>query len=221
MKQRFIRFFKKCDSFREFAVRKYSSDIAFTPAIKGVQEKKGSRLAYERMEQRGSWRTQVDAQLESFLAELDMFYLGTSNSEGQPYIQYRGGPKGFLKVIDRKTLAFADFGGNRQYISTGNLSENSKAFIFLMDYARARRIKLWGNAHVIEGDAELESKLADSNYDGNVERVILFNLEAWDVNCSQHIHTRYTHEQFAPVVDELNRKIRMLESRLSRIDAKK
>src|SRR5262249_59689335 len=134
-----------------------------------------------------------------FLARLDMFYLGTASAEGQPYIQYRGGSPGFLKVLDDRTLAFADFGGNRQYLTVGNLSENPKAFIFLMDYANSQRVKLWGTARVVEGDSTLEERLRDSDYPGKVERAILFTVEAWDVNCSQHIHQRFSQRQIAPV----------------------
>ncbi|HQR05288.1 MAG TPA: pyridoxamine 5'-phosphate oxidase family protein [Gemmatales bacterium] len=125
-------------------MRHSSSDIAFTPAVKAIQSQKGSRKSYARMEQSGGWQTTVTSDLTEFLAGLDMFYLGTANAEGQPYIQYRGGSPGFLKAIDEHTLGFADFGGNRQYITLGNLSENPKAFIFLMDYANSRRVKLWG-----------------------------------------------------------------------------
>jgi len=143
-------------------MRQYPSDIAFTPAVKAIQTEKGSRSSYSKMEERGGWQTTVTSDLEAFLSELDMFYLGTSNAEGQPYIQYRGGSPGFLKIVDEKTLGFADFGGNRQYITLGNLSENPKAFIFLMDYVNSRRIKLWGTARVVEDDPELlERSLGD------------------------------------------------------------
>jgi uncharacterized protein len=124
-------------------MREYPSDIAFTPAVKAVQTAKGSRASYAKVERRG-WQTHVTPDLAEFLAGLDMFYLGTANAEGQPYIQHRGGSPGFLKVLDDKTLAFADFGGSRQYITLGKLSENPKAFIFLMDYANQQRVKLWG-----------------------------------------------------------------------------
>ncbi|QDU74965.1 Pyridoxamine 5'-phosphate oxidase [Bremerella volcania] len=192
----------------------YPSDVAFTPAVKAIQSEKGSRASYARMEERNGWETSVTPELEAFLGQQDMFYLGTANSEGQPYIQYRGGTPGFLKVMDKKTLGFADFGGNRQFISLGNLSENPKAFIFLMDYARSRRIKLWGTARVVEGDSVLEAKLSDPSYPGKVERVILFDVEAWDVNCPQHIHKRFTQQQIAPVVKQLQSRIAELESEL-------
>ena len=141
-------------------MRQYPSDIAFSPAVKAVQAAKGSRASYAKVERRG-WRTRVTPDLAEFLAGLDMFYLGTASAEGQPYIQYRGGSPGFLKVLDDKTLAFADFGGNRQYLTVGNLSENSKAFIFLMDYANRQRVKLWGTARVVEDDAALLGRLGD------------------------------------------------------------
>lgn len=194
------------------------SDIAFTPAVKAIQHQKGSRKSYARMEQSGGWHTTVTPDLTAFLAELDMFYLGTATADGQPYIQYRGGPPGFLKVIDDRTLAFADFGGNRQYISVGNLSENPKAFLFLMDYANSRRVKVWGTATVVEGDSELLAKLSDPAYPGKVERAIAFTVEAWDVNCPQHIHKRYSQRQVAPVIEQLQARIAELEARL-RADA--
>ena len=141
--------------------REYLSDIAFTPAVKAIQIQKGSRSSYARMERGEGWQTTVTPELAEFLADLDMFYLGTANTEGQPYIQYRGGPPGFLKVLDEHTLGFADFGGNRQYITLGNLAENPKAFLFLMDYANSRRVKVWGTARVVEGDGALEDRLRD------------------------------------------------------------
>src|SRR5438067_1113296 len=141
-------------------MRTFPSDVAFTPAVKAVQEVKGSRQSYARMEKGRGWRTTVTPDL----ADLDMFYLGTANAEGQPSIQHRGGPPGFLKAIDERTLGFADFGGNQQYVTLGNLSENPKAFLFLMDYAHSRRIKVWGTARVVEGDAALQEKLRDPSY---------------------------------------------------------
>ena len=193
-----------------------ASDLAFTPAVKAIQSEKGSRGTYARMESSGGWETLVTAQLREFLAGLAMFYLGTANSLGQPYIQYRGGPPGFLKPIDERTLAFADFGGNRQYITLGNLSENSRAFIFLMDYANRRRVKLWGNARVVEDDPKLLERLADPEYSAAPERVILFDIEAWDINCPQHIHRRFAEREVGPVVRELKNRIAELESQLAK-----
>jgi predicted pyridoxine 5'-phosphate oxidase superfamily flavin-nucleotide-binding protein len=193
------------------------SDVAFTPAVKAIQTRKGSREGYSRMERGGGWQTRVTADLAEFLAELDMFYLGTSNAEGQPYIQYRGGSPGFLKVIDESTIGFADFGGNRQYITLGNLSENPKAFIFLMDYANSRRVKLWGTARVVENNNELLEQLRDPSYPGKVERAILFSIEAWDINCPQHIHQRFSQRQVAPFIEQLQARVRELEEQLAKV----
>jgi predicted pyridoxine 5'-phosphate oxidase superfamily flavin-nucleotide-binding protein len=199
-------------------MHRFASDIAFTPGVKAIQTAKGSRSSYARMEQSGSWETSVTPELRSFLAELDMFYLGTANSEGQPYVQYRGGPPGFLRAIDSQTLGFADFGGNRQYITLGNLAENPKAFIFLMDYARSRRVKLWGTARVVESDSALLARLHDASYPGKVERAILFRLDAWDVNCPQHIHRRFTERQVSSLIEPLNRKIAELQAQVRRLE---
>ena len=196
-------------------MKRYASDVAFTPAVKAIQAEKGSRSSYARMEERGAWQTKVTPDLEAFLAELDMFYLGSSNGEGQPYIQYRGGPPGFLKVIDEKTLGFADFGGNQQYITIGNLSENPKAFIFLIDYVGSRRIKLWGRARVIEGDSGLLERLGAPDYSARAERAILFSIESWDVNCPQHIHKRLPERAVRPIVAELQTKVKELENELA------
>lgn len=192
----------------------YSSDIAFTPAVKAIQTSKGSRNSYAKLEQGVGWETKVTPKLRSFLADLDMFYLGTANAAGQPYIQYRGGSAGFLKVVDETTLGFADFVGNRQYITVGNLSENPKAFIFLMDYARSRRIKLWGEARVVENDPALLEWLHEPTYPGKVERAILFEIETWDVNCTQHIHKRFSQQQIVPIIEQLQTRIKDLELKL-------
>ncbi len=195
----------------------FPSDIAFSPSVKAVQQRKGSRKNYARMEQGEGWQTTVTSELAEYLAGLDMFYLGTANAAGQPYIQYRGGAPGFLKVIDEHTLGFADFGGNRQYITLGNLAENDQAFLFLMDYANQRRVKVWGTAKVIEGDAALENRLRDPEYAGKVERVILFSVKAWDVNCPQHIHQRFSQRQIAPVLEQLQERIADLEGEVKRL----
>ena len=178
---------------------RYPGDIAFPAAVKGVQTAKGSRASYAKVERRG-WRTHVTPDLAEFLAGLDMFYLGTASAEGQPYIQYRGGSPGFLKVLDERTLAFADFGGNRQYLTVGNLSENPKAFIFLMDYANQQRVKLWGTARVVEDDPGLLDQLHDPEYQAKVERAIVFTIEAWDINCPQHIQKRFSQREIQPVI---------------------
>ncbi|MCE9547488.1 MAG: pyridoxamine 5'-phosphate oxidase family protein [Planctomycetia bacterium] len=198
-------------------MRKFPSDVAFTPEVKAIQEQKGSRKNYARMEQGEGWQTTVTEELAAYVADLDMFYLGTANVEGQPYIQYRGGPPGFLKVIDEHTLGFADFGGNRQYITLGNLAVNPKAILFLIDYVNSRRVKVWGTARVVEGDEALEKRLRDPAYPGKVERVILFAVEAWDVNCQQHIHQRFSQRQIAPVIEKLQARITDLEAEVKHL----
>jgi predicted pyridoxine 5'-phosphate oxidase superfamily flavin-nucleotide-binding protein len=198
-------------------VLKVPSDIAFTPAVKAIQARKGSRQNYARMERGEGWQTGVTPELTEFLADLDMFYLGTANAEGQPYIQYRGGPPGFLKVVDEHTLGFADFGGNQQYVTLGNLSENPKAFIFLMDYANRQRVKLWGTARVVDNDPDLLERLRDRDYAGKVERAILFTLEAWDINCQQHIHQRFSRRQLAPILEKMQARVRELEAELAAV----
>ena len=190
------------------------SDVAFTPSVKRLQMEKGSRKNYEQMEETGGWATVITPELATFLAGLDMFYLGTANSSGQPYVQYRGGSPGFLRVVDERTLGFADFGGNRQYITLGNLSENPKAFIFLMDYTRGRRVKIWGEASVVENDPALLESLRHGDHEGIVERAIIFRITAWDVNCRQHIHLRYPRAQVALMIEELKGRVRQLEEEL-------
>jgi predicted pyridoxine 5'-phosphate oxidase superfamily flavin-nucleotide-binding protein len=191
------------------------SDIAFTPAVKAQQTKHGSRAAYEKMEIKGGWQNVVTSQLAGFLAERDSFYLATATADGQPYIQHRGGKAGFLRVLDEHTLAFPDYGGNRQYISTGNLSENDKAYIFLMDYANRYRIKIWGRAEVIEDDADLIARVTDPD-DANIpERVIVFHISAWDRNCPQFITPRFDEDQIAAIIAPLKDRIEELEAELS------
>ncbi|GAB4139923.1 MAG: pyridoxamine 5'-phosphate oxidase family protein [Planctomycetaceae bacterium] len=196
----------------------FPSDIAFTPAVKTIQAEKGSRAAYAKVEQGRGWQTIVTPELKAFLSGLDMFYLGTSNPAGQPYIQYRGGAPGFLRVIDEKTLGFADFSGNRQYITLGNLRDNPRAFIFLMDYANSRRIKLWGTARVVEDDPHLLRQLQDPDYPGKVERAILFSIEAWDVNCPQHIHKRFPQTVVAPIIEKLQTQVQQLQAKLTKYE---
>jgi len=188
-----------------------ASDVAFTPSVKAVQERRGSRRAYASMEAKGGWATTVSPDLAALIAGVRSFYFATASREGQPYIQHRGGPKGFLHVLDERTLAFADFSGNRQYISVGNLAENPRAFIFLMDYANRRRVKLWGNARVVEEDPELLKRLAVDGYRGKPEQVVVFTLEAWDVNCPQHIPQMFFAEDIVQAVDALKGRIAQLE----------
>jgi len=194
-----------------------TSDIAFTPAVKALQERNGSRAGYARMAEKKDWHDTVTPDLAAFLAERDSFYLASASAEGRPYIQHRGGPKGFLKVLDDKRLAFADFGGNRQYISAGNLSENDQAAIFLMDYPNRRRLKLWGRARVVEDDPELLARLVEPGYKAKPERAFLFEVEAWDVNCPQHITPRYSEAEIAPALAKLQARIAELEAEVKRL----
>ena len=188
------------------------SDVAFTPAVKDAQEARGSRKGYAAMENKGGWSDTVGPDLEQFLATRDSFYFGTASADGRPYIQHRGGHPGFLRVLDQKTLAFADYSGNKQYISVGNLTENDQAFIFLMDYPNRQRIKVWGRAEFVEDDPELLARLVDPEYKARLERAIVFHVEAWDSNCPQHIRPRYTEEQIKPAIDQLKQRIAELEA---------
>ncbi len=189
-----------------------TSDIAFTPAVKAWQARLGSRAGYARMAEKKGWHDTVTPELAGFLGERDSFYLATASAAGRPYIQHRGGPAGFLKVLDDKHLAFADFGGNRQYITAGNLSENDRAAIFLMDYANRQRIKLWGRARVVEDDADLLERLVEPDYKAKPERAVVFEIDAWDVNCPQHITRRFTEAEVAEIVAPLKRRIAELEA---------
>jgi len=188
------------------------SDIAFTPSVKAAQERLGSRQHYARMEAGDGWAATITPDLEVFLREVDSLYFATANKAGRPYIQHRGGPKGFLHVLDDRTLAFADFAGNRQYISLGNLSENNHAFLFLMDYGTRTRIKIWGTAEVIDDDPDLLTQLTDSQYNGKPERVIRFHVEAWDANCRQHIPLKYSQEDVETIVQPIRNRLAALEA---------
>ena len=192
-----------------------TSDIAFTPSVKAQQSLRGSRAAYERMENGDGWSDTITADLASFIASTQSFYLGTANADGQPYIQHRGGPPGFLHVLDAKTLAFADFSGNRQYITTGNLAENPRAYIFIMDYARQLRVKIWGTAKVIEDDDQLVSRLRPIRGNIRAERAIVFEVKAWDRNCPQHIPVLFSQADVQAAVAPLHERIAALEAELA------
>lgn len=194
---------------------KPSSDIAFTPTVKAIQSRKGSRASYSKMEERGGWQTRITPDLSDFIATVRSFFLATASADGQPYVQHRGGPPGFLTVLDDRTLAIADFRGNRQYISQGNLAENPRAFLFLIDYARRQRIKIWGKARMVETDPDLLARLTPQNYPGKPEQVLLFEVEAWDANCPQHIPQRFEAEDVACALDERDARIAQLEALLA------
>ena len=198
---------------------RYSSDVAFTPGVKAIQARKGSRRAYGQMEERGSWKTHITPELAEFVAAQTSVFFATANREGQPYIQHRGGPAGFLRVLDEKTVAFADYSGNRQYITAGNLAENPKAHLFLIDYRERRRIKIWGTARVVENDAELNAKLMPEGYKARAEHAILLTVSAWDSNCPQHIPQRFDADAVAAALAERDAKIAALEEELRRLRA--
>lgn len=193
-----------------------SSDIGFTPTVKAMQTKHGSRELYRRYEEHGGWRTEIDDDLVDFLGDIDTAYLATVSSEGQPYAQHRGGPRGFIRALGPRTLGFVDYAGNRQYITTGNLADNDKAFLFLMDYANRRRVKIWGRARVVEGDGPLTERLMPKGTAARAQQVILFEVEAWDVNCPQHIPRKVDAAETDATIARLAARVRELEAALAR-----
>jgi len=204
----------------EESIMSYSSDVAFTPTVKSVQTRNGSRRAYAHMEESGSWETRINAELKEFIEAQTSVFLATANAEGQPYIQHRGGPVGFLHVLDDQTIAFADFVGNRQFITVGNLVENPKAHLFLIDYAHQQRIKIWGEARVVENDAELTERLMPQGYKARATQVILFKVSAWDAKCPKHIPQRFEAADLATALAERDRRIEALESQLKQLRSK-
>ena len=196
--------------------RVIASDIAFTPAVKAIQARRGSRDSYARMEEGEGWSTAITPDLAGFVAAQTSIFFGTSNAAGQPYIQHRGGPPGFLRVLDEHTIAFADYRGNRQYISLGNLAENPKAFLFLIDYAHRQRVKVWGTARVVEDDEALVASLMPEGYKARAEQAIVLSVTAWDGNCRQHIPQRFEAADVAAALAERDRKIAELTAELAR-----
>jgi predicted pyridoxine 5'-phosphate oxidase superfamily flavin-nucleotide-binding protein len=201
------------------AAHAFASDIAFTPTVKALQSLKGSRRAYARMEEAGSWQTSITPDLAAFIAEQRSVFLATVNNEGQPYIQHRGGPPGFLRVLDDRTLAFIDFSGNRQFISTGNLAENPKAHLFLIDYRHRRRVKIWGEARAVAVDDDLFARLMPEGYKARPEQVLVFTVAAWDANCPQHIPVRFEAADVLEALRDKDQRIEALEAELARIRA--
>jgi uncharacterized protein len=195
-----------------------NSSLVLTPAARQAQAERGSAAAYERKVANG-FPDRVTPDLAAFLAGIDTAFLGTVSAAGAPYIQHRGGPKGFIKVVDERTLGFADYRGNRQYITLSNLAGNDRAFLFLFAPGTQQRIKLWGRARVVEGDAALVQTLFDDGYRARPERVILFEIEAWDVNCSQHIAARFTPDEIAEATAELRARIAALEAENAQLRA--
>ncbi|MCG6951989.1 MAG: pyridoxamine 5'-phosphate oxidase family protein [Betaproteobacteria bacterium] len=194
-----------------------SSDVAFTPAVKAIQARKGSRTAYARMEEKRPWETRITDELKRFIEAQTSVFLATANTSGQPYIQHRGGPAGFLRVLDEHTIGLADFAGNRQYITAGNLAENPQAYLFLIDYAQRKRIKIWGSARVVEDDAELVARLMPQGYAARAEHALLFTAVAWDANCPQHIPQRFEAAEVAAALAQREARIEQLEAEVRRL----
>ena len=197
----------------------YSSDVAFTPSVKAIQTRKGSRRAYARQEEAGAWQTTIDDDLKGFIEAQTSIFLATANAEGQPYIQHRGGPPGLLRVLDDRTLGFVDYAGNRQFISSGNLADNSKACLFLIDYAQRRRIKIWGTARIVEADSALTAQLMPAGYKARAEQVILFTVTAWDSNCAQHIPQRFEAVDVAAALAAKDQEIAAMKAEVARLAA--
>jgi predicted pyridoxine 5'-phosphate oxidase superfamily flavin-nucleotide-binding protein len=195
----------------------FTSDVAFTPTVKAIQSRKGSRDSYARVEQRGGWRATITPDLAAFIEAQTSVFLATANVEGQPYIQHRGGPAGFLKVLDEQTIGLADFSGNRQFITQGNLEDNDRAFLFLIDYMLRQRIKIWGRARIVENDPDLTAKLMPQDYKARPEQAILFTVSAWDANCPQHIPQRFEAADVAAALAERDRRIAALEQEIARL----
>lgn len=194
-------------------------DVAFTPAVRAIQTAKGSRDIYAGLEARRPWPDRITPDLVAIVNQQTSFFLGTANAAGQPYIQHRGGPAGFLRVTGERQLGFADFAGNQQYITLGNLSENPRAILFLIDYERARRVKIWGRARVVEDDPDLVERLHIAGGTGRPQRAILIDIDAWDLNCPQHIPRRIDLARVATVLAERDARIAELEARLAAHEA--
>jgi uncharacterized protein len=194
-----------------------SSDVAFSPTVKAVQSERGSRAAYARVERGGGFDEVVTAELAGFLAEIDTAFLATTSGDGQPYVQHRGGPRGFIRPLGPHTIGFLDFAGNRQYVSTGNLRDNDRVCLLLVDYARRRRIKVWGTARAVPTTPELLAALDLPGYRARVEQVILITVSAWDVNCPQHIPQKVDAGEVAGLVDQLRGRIAELEAEVQRL----
>jgi predicted pyridoxine 5'-phosphate oxidase superfamily flavin-nucleotide-binding protein len=195
-----------------------NSDLVFPPAARRAQEQRGSAKAYTARVEQG-FPDKITEDLAQFIARMDTAFLGTVTENGSPYIQHRGGPRGFIKIIDEKTLGFADYRGNKQYITISNIENNNRAFLFLLDAASRSRIKIWGRLRAVEDDKALIEKLFDEGYRAKPERVLLFTIEAWDVNCSQHITERFTKEEIQGAVAQIQQKIVALETENAQLRA--
>ena len=196
-------------------------DITFTPGVKAAQEHYGSRRRFEKMQSAGAHNAILTGAEIDFIEQRDGFYLATVGEQDQPYIQFRGGRRGFLKVLDEKTLGFADFRGNLQYISVGNLRANRKVALFLMDYANRQRLKILAEAEVKDAREapELIEKLRDESYEAKIERAVILHVKAFDWNCPQHITPRYTIEEVKAMIQPLNEYVQKLEAEIEKLKA--
>lgn len=194
-------------------------DFAFSPSARAVQAERGSRAAYAKREANHDLGNTITPDIAQYLAQANSAYLATVSADGQPYIQHRGGPHGFLKVVDDRTIGFADYVGNRQFITTGNLMDNPKAYLFVMDYAHRRRLKIWGEARVTRDPAEI-AKLVDGDYGAQIEQAILFRVNAWDRNCPQHIPQLFPAEAVAAALGELEQRNKTLEAEVKELRSK-
>jgi uncharacterized protein len=187
--------------------------FVFTPVVKSLQEKYGSRRQYARLEESSGTAEGLGPDEREFLSERDNFYMASIGETGWPYIQHRGGPKGFLKVIDPNTIAFADFRGNRQYITAGNLMTDNRVAVIMVDYPRQARLKILGHAELIEGEKAKEwiAKVADPDYKATIERVFVIRVEAFDWNCPQHITPRFTEEEIQDALAPAEKRMSALE----------
>jgi predicted pyridoxine 5'-phosphate oxidase superfamily flavin-nucleotide-binding protein len=187
--------------------------LVFTPVVKALQERYGSRRQYARFENLGDGPAHLSPDEIDYIRELDSFYIASVGSTGWPYVQHRGGPKGFLKVIDDRTLAFADFGGNKQYVSAGNLTTDDRAALIIVDYPRQARLKILGHVQIFEGVQAKEwiEKVRDPEYQGTIERVFVIRVEAFDWNCQQHITPRFTEEEIGEALKPLEKRMQGLE----------
>jgi len=188
-----------------------SSDVAFTPSVKAIQVARGSRAAYAKMEARGGFRVEVDDDLRAFLAEVDTAFVATASSEGQPYIQHRGGPRGFIRALDDRHVGFVDFTGNRQYVTAGNLVDNDRVCVMAIDYSTRSRVKIWGHARVVPAAPELVDALASPDYRAKIEHAVVIEVTAWDMNCPQHIPQKVNAAEVAQLVGGLRARIGELE----------
>ncbi len=195
-----------------------NSATVLTPAARREQTARGSAEGYARKIAAG-YPDRVTPELAGFIGELDTAFLATVSADGAPYIQHRGGPKGFIKVLNERTLGFADYAGNKQYITISNLAGNDRAYLFLLDFANRQRIKVWGRARVVENDPALMERLVDPGYRARPERAIVFTIEAWDVNCSQHITERYTQAEVEGAIVGLRDRILALEAENAKLRA--